>query len=203
MATVGVALTKSTAFRDSTQEFSNVYYFGCGLLLPDLSEANSLIDALKAIEVPFHSTAVTFLRGRVWSQVGLGPLNNMISQKTLSGTGSTTVATSFDKERAFLFRLRAGNDSRGNPVYLRKWYHSCGAGPGNNPVSTANLENTSSMSTGVQSAMETAVNTIKSVTAGGKTYTLQAKSGRNFDAGVNFQSHKYLEHHQLGDQWRG
>lgn len=180
-----------------------MYYFGAGLLLPDVSEANSLIDALKSIEVAFHSTGVTFLRGRVWSQVGLAPLNNMISQKTLTGTGSTTLQTSMDKERAFLFRLRAGNDSRGNPVYFRKWYHSCGSGPGNNPPTTANLENTASLSNGTMSAMETAVNTIKSITAGGKTYTLQAKSGRNFDAGANFQSHKYLEHHQLGDQWRG
>jgi hypothetical protein len=29
-----------------------------------------------------------------------------------------------------------------------------------------------------------------------------AKSGRNTTAGANWEAHRYLEHHQLGDMWR-
>jgi hypothetical protein len=201
VARVGLSITKSTSFRNATQEFSNVYYYECGTL-PNASEANTLIDAVTAVEKGFHSTAVTFVRGRVWSETGNQATSNMISQKALSGTGTTTLVTAFDKERAFLFRWRAGTDSRGNAVYLRKWYHSCGNGPGNNPPSTANLENTSTIGSASRSAMESAVGALQSITSAGISYTLRAKSGRQIDAGAVAVAHNYLEHRQLGDQWR-
>lgn len=201
MARVGVSITKSTSFRNATQEFSNVYYFECASL-PSASEADALIDNLTAQEKGMHSTAVTFVRGRCWSQVGDKASNNMISQKALSGAGTTVAGSNFDKERAWLFRWRAGNDSRGNAVYLRKWYHSCGAGPGNNPPTQQNLENVSTISNGSRTAMEATVSGIQSITAAGISYSLRAKSGRQMNAGETPHAHNYLEHRQLGDQWR-
>lgn len=99
MPRFGVSITKSTSFRGGVQEFSNVYYYE-SISLPTESEATTIINNLKALESTFHSSAVTFTRGRLWSQGGSPSTNNMIRQQNLTGTGSTSPTTSMDKERA-------------------------------------------------------------------------------------------------------
>src|SRR5215204_847883 len=125
MARIGVSITKNTPFRNSVQEFTNVYYYDVDNQ-PSAAQADTFIDNLTALEKTFHSSAVTFVRGRCWSAGGSPSANNMISQKLLSGTGARLANTSLDRERAFLFRIRAGVSSNGQPVFLRKWYHACG-----------------------------------------------------------------------------
>jgi uncharacterized protein YciW len=127
----------------------------------------------------------------------------MIAQKTLSGVGSAASVSNIDKERAFLFRWRAGNDSRGHAVYLRKWYHSCGALPGASQANvTTALANTTGFSTADRSAMALTVSGVSSLSSGGGSWSLTAKTSRNKSVTIP-EAHKYLEHHQLGDQWRG
>lgn len=201
MARVGVSVTKSTPFRDSIQEFSNVYYFENNAGFPDAGQADALIDAVVAIEKTFHATDATFLRGRCWSQIGSPSQNNMISQHNLTGTGARATL-SYDKERAFLFRLRAGNDSRGQPVYLRKWFHACGTFYTAQSISGAQLANTTGFSTTERGNQEAMVQGLRQLTVGPFIWNLVAKSGRQPGAGAAFEAHKYLEHHQLGDQWR-
>src|SRR3982751_6123800 len=116
MPRIGISITKSTAFRNSTQEFTNVYFFDLLTGYPAQVKADTYIDDMKTKETPLHSTAVTFVRGRCWTETGDKATSNMISQKNLSGTGSATNDATMDRERAFPFRLRAGVDSRGNPV---------------------------------------------------------------------------------------
>jgi hypothetical protein len=202
VARVGLSITKSTSFRNSTQEFSNVYYYFCGATLPSETDANALIDAVKALEVGFHSTDVTFVRGRVWSQEGSPGANNMISQKNLSGTGSRTGLVTMDKERAFLVRWRAGNDSRGQAVYLRKWYHSCGLGPGAVTPDTGTLQQTSGFTQTQRDAVAAAVESVKSLTVNGIAFALNSKAGRGVSIGETAKCHNFLEHHQFGDMWR-
>ena len=202
MSRVGVSITKSVAFRNSTQEFSNVYYFENNTSLPNATEADALIDAITAIEKTFHATTVTFVRGRCWSQVGSSAGNNMISQKNLSGTGARATISSFDKERAFLFRLRAGSDSRGQPVYLRKWYHACGLFFSTQSISGSILDQSTGFSGTDKTSLVAQMDTIRQITAGGMTWNLVAKSGRAPNVSATFESHPFLEHHQLGDQWR-
>lgn len=201
MARIGVSITKSVTFRGATQEFSNVYYYQGGTL-PDASGADAIIDAIVAAEKSWHSTVVTFVRGRLWSQEGSPAANNMISQKNLSGTGTQNADASLDRERAYLFRIRAGVDVRGNPVYLRKWYHSCGVFDVAVGLSAALTGNTGAFSSGQRTTMSTKVDGLKNLSQAGGGWSLCAKGGRNFNAGENFLAHQYLEHHQLGDQWR-
>jgi hypothetical protein len=201
MARYGVSITKNTSFRGFPQEFSNVYYYGHPTGTLDNAGALAMIDAVKALEVGCHSSAVTFVRGRCWSTGGTEASNQMIGQKNLSGVGSTATLSAFDKERAYLVRLYAGSDIRGNPVYLRKWFHSCGNGPGNVQPATAVLEQTAQFTAGNKTAIEAAVNSFGAVVIGGNGYELMAQSGREA-IGTSFQSHNWLEHRQLGDQWR-
>jgi len=203
MARIGISITKSVAYRDSVQEFSNVYYYENGGALPSSAGASDLIDEVTALEKGRHATTVTFVRGRCWSQVGSPGANEMIHQKALTGTGSSTADATMDRERAFLIRWRAGNDSRGNAVYLRKWYHSCGAFAGaSGSIGTAILSQTSGFAQATRDSILASANALLSLVQGGGGWSLVGKNGRT-RSGTGDQAHKYLEHHQLGDMWRG
>jgi hypothetical protein len=202
MARIGISLTKSVSYRNSTQEFSNVYYYTSSSPLPTENEADAMIDQLVAIEKAFHSTSVSYVRARCWSQGGSPGTNDMILQKNLAGTGSTTADNTMDRERAFLASIRAGVDSRGKPVYLRKWYHSCGTGPGSVAASTTIIAQTTGFTTTQRNAVGNAVSNISPIGTGGEVWTICAKSGREPSASFAWQGHSFLEHHQLGDQWR-
>lgn len=196
MAIVAVSVTKRTAFRDSTQEFTNTYHYFCAAL-PNAATAESLIDQVTANEKSFHSSGVTFVRGRAWSETGNKQTNQMIAQKVLSGTGNVGGDPAFDKERAYLVRWPAGNDSRGKPVYLRKWYHTCTSIP-NAAVTDPIRANVSGFTQAQRDAVALQGATLESLNAG--AFDLCAASGRRRTGSA--QAHKYLEHHQLGDQWR-
>jgi hypothetical protein len=201
MARYGVSITKSTSFRGGVQEFSNVYYYEA-LTLPDETQAATIINNLASLEKTFHGTSVTFVRGRLWSQGGSPGTNNMINQVNLTGTGARTPGTSMDKERAFLFRIRAGSDSRGNPVYLRKWFHAMGEFTSGATIASTQLQQTVPFTAGEKATQVAAMQAIGDANGSPGAPKLCAKSGRQPGAGENFQAHSYLEHHQLGDQWR-
>jgi hypothetical protein len=198
---IGIAITKRVVFRDSTQEFSNVYYYDGLLGRPSQGDADNLIDTASNREKAFHGSGVTFVKGRCWEQTGDKATTEMISQKNLTGNGALTDNAQMDRERAHLFRLRAGNDVRGNPVYLRKWFHAC-ANLGGVAISAGILTNQSGFTTTERGNMVSAMNTIGSIGSGPTLGTLCAKGGRQPTAGAQWEAHKYLEHHQLGDMWR-
>jgi len=204
MPIVGVSITKETAFRESIQQFSNVYYYNNGTgSVPDETGANNMIDEIVALEKTWHSSAVEFVYARLWWQTLTELGTTMIAQKSLSGVGARSQVSGFDKERAVLFRRRAGTDSRGQPVYLRKWYHSCGEFRGTvSDMSTTILGNTAAFSQAQRDGLRDHMQTISSISAGGGGWTICAKSGRG-PTEPNWAAHRFLEHHQLGDQWRG
>jgi hypothetical protein len=203
MAIIGLSITKECAFRDSIQPFSNMYFYNNGLGgAPDQTAANNILDELVAIEKTFHSIQVEFVFGRIWLQTLTEIGTVMIHQKALTGTGVTSDSGSLDRERAFLFRRRAGQDSRGQPVYLRKWYHSCGQFPGSGALSANQLANQAGFTQAVRDAMAANVNDISGLASGGGGWEICSKGGRA-PTEANWQAHRYLEHHQLGDQWRG
>lgn len=202
MARIGISITKSVAFRNSVQEFSNVYYYEDALgSLPSAAGANTLIDEVTAFEKGIHGTACTFVRGRLWSETGSKATSEMISQKTLSGAGTLTSNSSMDRERTYLFRIRAGLDSRGNPVYLRKWFHTCADLPGA-ATSVSILANTAGFSQAQRDAAAALVATMGAIGGGTEPWKICSSKGRFPTAGQSWVCHPFLEHHQLGDQWR-
>lgn len=204
MPTVGISITKEVAFRDAVQQFSNVYFYFSSGSVPGVSGADAMIDEVTTKEKAFHSTLVTFKFGRCWHETGSKATTQMISQKNLSGTGSSASDSGMDKERAFLIRWRAGVDSRGNPVYLRKFYHCCGAfASASGAITSTILANAGGFTQPVRDAIAAKANDVNTNTAGGGGWELVAKSGRQRTGGAGAEAHKYLEHHQLGDMWRG
>lgn len=201
MAILAVSITKSTSFRGVQQEFSNTYHYDYGGVV-GAGAGDSAIDAVVAIEKPMHSNNINFVRGRCWTAGGSKASNQMLTTKALSGTGSGgTGASNLDKERAFLVRYRAGVDSRGNPVYLRKWWHLDLLTVAGNTISTAALQNTGTLDTAMRTQLETYANNLKNITISGVPGTLVSENGRGITGAT--QAHQYLEHHQLGDMWRG
>jgi hypothetical protein len=199
MAITGVAITKRTAFRDSTQEWNNVYYYESSTT-PILGDAQALKNDLVTFEKTIHSTAVSFVYYRIWSAGGNQAQNQMIDQGDLTGVGALGNDPSLDRERAFLFRWPAGTDIRGHPVYLRKWYHTCGW-PGSVASSSGIMGNTSGLTTTQRNAFAATINAVRVLTGTTQTFSLVAPSGRETEGDA--ECHRYLEHHQLGDQWRG
>lgn len=201
MARYGVAIQKRTPYRGGIQHFSNQYYYEVALAASNVSALETMGDELVAMEKAMHASDVTFVRLRVWSQVGSKEQNQMLVDKALSGTGALTTNASLDRERAFLVRFRAGTDILGRPVYLRKWFHLQAGALGGATITSAALTQTGELPAAARSAMETFGNSFKTFTTSGQTANLVAKNGRPID-GPTF-AHRFLEHRQLGDEWRG
>lgn len=201
MARVGVSITKSLSFRGVAQEFGNTYYYETPLPVIE-SVASSLIDNIVTKEKAIFSSSVSFLFGRCWSAGGTKQENNMLSQKALSGVGAgPSPISGQDRERAFLVRFRAGVDTRGNPVYLRKWWHLNVGSFGANNLTNSMLENTAQLTTAMRTAIEASGDNFKSITALPQNFDLVSEKGRGITGAT--QAHPYLEHRQLGDMWRG
>jgi hypothetical protein len=203
MAQIGISVTKKTAYRDSVQHFSNIYHYGAAALgNPNEGQAEVLLDIVVAFERSIHGNVVTFADGKVWSSGGTKAENNMLFQKSLSGPG-TGPTVGMDKERAFLIMWPAGKNTRGKPVYLRKWYHANGtlASPSAISLRSEVLEQTSGFTNSERNAIAQKVDEITRIGDGLEEWGLVAESGRERDGGLPI-AHRYLEHRQLGDEWR-
>ena len=194
---IGIAIVKSTLFRGVQQEFTNVYHYSDPTNAgPDYG---GLANEVVALEKSFHSTAVNFKRVSVWTSGGTPQQNQMQYQADLTGTGSTPLMSDLDRERAILIQWPAGLSTTGKPVFLRKWYHPCGQ-----PSSTVNFSagvkaNTEKIAQADCDALANILNGVRIIGAADQ-WLLCAASGRlHSGPGV---VHEYLEHHQLGDQWR-
>lgn len=201
MPLYGFNIEKTTSFRGVAQPFGNTYYYQMDATL---TQANAIecLDSLVAKERPLFASSVTFVKGRAWTAGGTKQENNMIAQKAYSSVGTAGGGgTTLDKERAILVRFRAGNDSRGNPVYLRKWWHVDLQVINATTLSNGVLQNTEQLPTGVRTFLETQANGFKTLSGPGFNGDLRSEKNRPIDGPTT--AHPYYEHHQLGDQWRG
>jgi hypothetical protein len=203
MGQISVSIIKRCAFRDAVQHFSNVYTYGS--LEPNSAaylEADVIIDEIVAMEKQIHSNAVTFEHARMWSSGGTIAENQMLYEKALTGTGTPTNNGDVDRERALLCQWPAGVDSRGRPVYLRKWYHPMTLNLAGSAIPSGAVGNTTVLPTAFRNAVAAIVGGINSVGVA-SLWGLIAESGRERDSFANPTVHPYFEHHQFGDEWRG
>jgi hypothetical protein len=175
-----------------------VYHYKYTGLNPSASLAESVLDNIVTLEKAFHANSISFVKGRVWSAGGSVSQNQMIFQKTLTGTGSTT-SFAADRERAFLVAWPAGFDSRGKPVFLRKWWHTFGSMGGVTPSANV-MQNISGFSTTERTAIANAASSFEPLQVNAQSMSLCSANGRGTTGSPI--AHRYWEHHQLGDQWR-
>ncbi len=194
---IGIQITKSVLFRGVQQEFHNIYHFNLATAVTAPSE--NLVDELVTKERTLHAASVAFRRAAVWSAGGTKAQNQMLFQKNLSGTGNETNAASMDRERAILIRWPAGFDSRGMPVYLRKWYHVCGQIGAHAIAASGILANEIGLTDGQRSGIAGIADGVRNIGTG-DFWSLVGPGGRETTGAA--QCHKYLEHHQMGDAWR-
>lgn len=201
MAIFGVSIEKSSSFRGANQIFANVYHYQDAGGAPSDADLESLLDQLVVIEKAFHANSVNFVRGRVWSAGGTQAANQMRVDKALAGAGGLVNDVSYDRERAVLVRWRAGVDSRGRPVYLRKFWHVMSTTFDAAAWGSGVYGNTAQIAQARRDGFETTADQVASLTAGGTVFTLCGPNGRNITGDT--ECHPYLEHHQLGEMWRG
>jgi hypothetical protein len=194
-----VSITKETAFRGSQQSFSNVYYYDGSS--PDEVEARGIINELVRIEKEIHAQSVDFKEARVWTAGGTKAENVMILTTPLSGTGNSGGDPNVDRERAVLIQWPAGVNVLGRPVYLRKWFHTqtavgpAIAWPDGVKAQTVPIANdTRTLFEGYADQLDP-LNVDSAL-----FYQLTARSGRS--AQGDAVCYPWLEHHQLGDEWR-
>jgi hypothetical protein len=200
MGQVSIAVLKRVAFRGAVQEFSNTYHYGSIDSNPIFGTGKQLTDEVVAFEKSIHSNVVTFVNVKMWSSGGTIAQNEMIYEENLTGVGSQQPTPSMDRERAYLFSWKAGKNSRGKPVYLRKWFHLCG-NFGGVVINAGILDNTAGFAAADRTIMEDKIDEITRIGSAAE-WGMIAESGRERDAGKPI-CHRFLEHHQLGDQWRG
>ena len=202
MARYGLSVVKTMLFRGVQQHFGNTYYFEAPILEANTSALNDLVDAVVAIDKSLHANNATYVRARLWTADGGPQANHMVIDRLLSGTGSAgSTAGSMDRERAYLIQFRAGVDTKGRPVYLRKWYHNHGNVLNGVTVTAGMLENLATVPSAIQTSLVSLANGLKSIEyTAGQTWDLVGPSGREITGST--ECHDWLEHHQLGDEWR-
>lgn len=202
MPRYGFSVEKSTLFRGVQQPFANVYYYDApAVAVTAISDLETALNQIVDKEKEFHATTVNFKRGRVWNTAsGSQQGNQMRVDKALSGTGARANVDFMDRERAVLLRIPAGFNVRGKPVYLRKWYHTC-AHPEGTAIGNAVHGNTDTIPVAGRTYYEGKLNDIQELELLTQAqFFMCAQSGRQTTGEP--QCHQYLEHHQLGDQWR-
>lgn len=186
-----------TAFRGVQQEFNNTFNYDLPTAVTAPSE--TLVDEIVPTLKSLTSTLVNFKRASVWTSGGTQAQNQMIFQKNLTGTGTGTGGTNMDKERALLFRWPAGFNSRGKPVYLRKWVHIAGGVTGASVDVDGIKQNTQQIGATDRTLLAGRADELRNVGTS-SVWEICAKSGRKTTGPA--ECHRYLEHHQLGDAWR-
>lgn len=196
MAQIGISIEKETSFRGSVQPFSNVYHYR--YQVANTADFDQWINEIVTIEKTAHASAVTWKYARVWSSGGTALQNQMLYEKSLSGGGTQPAIAHMDRERALLMQWPAGRNVRGKPVYLRKWFHTCGNSVGQS-FTDAELANTAEILAAKRTTIQDHLNQLRLIGPADQALLVAASGREHTGPGV---LHRFIEHHQLGDQWR-
>jgi hypothetical protein len=149
-----------------------------------------------------------FETARVWSAGGTPSENETLLVKDLTGTGSGSTDSSMYREAAHLFQWECERkDSRGRKKYLRKWMHF---GAPRNWYSDGSRKAPDYAIDDMNTAYTRNIERLDIGIADFTPYNLCSPKGelpREVEGGASGVVYKgtvypYLEHRQLGDQWR-
>jgi hypothetical protein len=199
VAIIGVAINKTIPFRGTEHPVSNVYHYE---VPADLAGGyQGIVDDIVNAEAELHSSLVKFVSARVWSAGGTPAQNQTLLITDLTGVGARSQMAALDSERAVLLQWDAGrSDSTGRRIYLRKWFHVAGFFA--TMWTDDELGNKGQIRASIRDEIEGYAQALTNV---GPTiddnWRLCSSTGRQAVSDAP-TCHPYLEHHQLGDQWR-
>jgi hypothetical protein len=196
MAVYAVSITKQVPYRGGIQPFSNVYHYKT--TLAQFLDDSAIVDDLVAAEKLVHASNVTFLTGRVWGPTDSTPQASVTRLiKDLSGTGSLSPATDTSPEMCILCVWPLGRYGlRNRPQFLRKWIHPCSIAG-----TTAGQRGQTSKLTNPMEPFTTYINDVTEADSlAGDAVDLCSPTGHE-PTGAG-RVYDWVEHHQLGDQWR-
>lgn len=170
-----VSVLKEIPYRDTTEEFSNVYQYG-GANPPEGDRA-AFMSAVANEEKGIMSQLVTFLEARMWEIGGTAAENDSLGIVDLSGTGSLGTVLQMPPEAAVLVQARSSRESiDSRPVYFRKWWHGIGSVGAVN-FSGAQVQNQDPLTTVQKDALVAAFGRLAAITVAGVEYVMQSTNG--------------------------
>jgi hypothetical protein len=195
MATIGVSITKTTAWRGGQQAFSNVYHYLDSVL--DANRYEQLVTEIVLKEKVIHSSIVNFVGARVWEASGTPAENETLLIKDLTGTGSATSDMQMYRELAYLISWELERrDNRGRKKYLRKWIHAeSGFTTSTDP---AHFDGYTPLPISARDPLKVYADAVDAITILGASFELCSPKGEKPMAANNGKVYDVLEHRQFG-----
>lgn len=175
MALYGVSITKNMQWRNTTEDFSNVYHYQLATTLDDTALAN-LVSQLVTAEKLVHTGNVTWKQGRVWLAGGT-PAQNVTKLITdLSGTGSLTIGEHMYRELCVLIKFTTNRvSSTGRKITLKKFVHAESLPS----TGIAQVEGAAALTSSHKTPFQTYGDSIRELTlTGGTTVFLSSPNGQ-------------------------
>jgi hypothetical protein len=123
------SITKSTTWRGSYEEFSNVYHYNMGAFNAAGGSWQSWAEGLANAERPIFDNAVAFKSYRWWGPIGDPATSVTQALGDLTGFGSMISGYETYKELAVVLAWPlARSAATGRKRFLRKYLHTCDIG---------------------------------------------------------------------------
>lgn len=116
-------------------------------------------------------------------------------------TAMPGTAPTMDPERAVLVQWPAGRNTKNRPVYLRKWYHPCNTSTVPATYDSSNMAQQSEIVASQRQQIETYAQNLAQVGPGPADFW-ELVSPTNRERTGPARCYPWLEHHELGEQWR-
>lgn len=191
MAPFGISITKSTSWRGSNEEFSNVYHYDTSTVINTDSGWEALVNDIVSREKDIHGQNVNFLRARVWGPTyeaseetqALKDASIMRWVGDLTGTGNIPSTYPIAKELAICVSFYVGRSARGYKRFLRKYWH-VGAISAGSTDPNDRMGNTA-LPVATRDSAKAVFEALKTVSVGGFSHDLCTPGGDHLPLGSN------------------
>jgi hypothetical protein len=191
-----VAVTMDTLVKGVQEEFSNVFHYDAEAIVNSTGGFEALADQVVSALRPLFTTRVNFKRVRVHGPTDLTKVEDQMKLvKDLTGTGSLVENFSMPPELAIVADVYVGRGPKGGKQMLRKFLHSCGL-PGSGGSSDQAFGR-AALAAGVKTPIESALNSLKTVTVAGFTNDICTPAGKHLPVGSTWAVNPYVATRQF------
>lgn len=197
---IEVTTPKRCAYRGSVEGFSNVYIYR--LLTSAISEevAQALADEVIENERALHGPSVQHVACNISTPLYLNSDVTAFYQfpydSALPGSAPT-----MDPERAIFIQWPAGRNVKNRPVTLRKWYHPCDVNIEQVTFTSGMQAQQSQITSTLRGILATVAQNLAQIGPGPADF-IELVSPTNRERTGPAVCYPWLEHHELGEQWR-